>query len=636
MSTKTIKQRIALVAVSALTAGLFSVVSAPASNAAAGGTTVGAVNLAAGSGVNPLLGHYDRLYQAVLPSSTGSGVALTAQSTVAPDIDPASGSGITTGTARSLGLVNVSDIAGGLTAGTTQTAVLLSTGRLSVYTATQANQYSSITVTGGTFASSTGTTMNATATTVGIGSSAINSAGVVAQPASGVTQMIIRLYTNVGSLAASVSAPTNGTLSGQITVTVTAASTAGLISPVYSGLFGTAYNNADLSLSADSATYLGGAPYNSDMWLNVRVKDAYNTAINNGVAGVLQVSATNGALVAFGSAAATAAATDGTTSTAYASTAIPDNWSIQVSNPDAAPRITTVTVSFNGTVIGTKTMQFLGEVAKVTLSSPDIGNLSGSTNAAYYKMFDASGAAVYSAGPLATSNTAYLEAAVLNDPSVNGSGKASLVTKVRALSINSSSVITSGKVNFSCASTAGAGTIGVTFTNPSGTIVKSNALAVSCAGAAFTYSAAWDKTSYIPGDLAKLTVTFKDSKGNLANGVSGVANTNAQDTPSFSIGGLDKTISGPTSADAIEDGVLSYTYTIGATEGAYTGKLIFPVVDARQVAAGASSAATVPVTLTVKAATSAVSNADVLKSIVALIASINKQIQALQKLILKR
>jgi hypothetical protein len=281
-------------------------------------------------------------------------------------------------------------------------------------------------------------------------------------------------------------------------------------------------------------------------------------------------------------------------------------------------------------------MQFLGEVAKVTLSSPVIGSLSTSANAAYYKMFDASGAAVYTAGPIATSNTAYLEAAVLNDPSVNGSGTASAVTKVTALSINTSSVITSGKVNFTCGATAGKGTIGVTFTNPSGTIVKSNALAVSCAGAALTYAAAWDKTSYIPGDLAKLTVTFKDSKGNLANGVDKVANTNPQDTPSFSIGGLDKTISGPTSGDTIEDGVLSYTYTIGATEGAYTGKLIFPVVDARQVAAGATSAATVPVTLTVKAATSAVSNADVLKSIVALIASINKQIQALQKLILKR
>jgi hypothetical protein len=40
--------------------------------------------------------------------------------------------------------------------------------------------------------------------------------------------------------------------------------------------------------------------------------------------------------------------------------------------------------------------------------------------------------------------------------------------------------------------------------------------------------------------------------------------------------------------------------------------------------------------LTVKNATATVTNADVLKSIVSLIASINKQIQALQKLILKR
>jgi hypothetical protein len=176
----------------------------------------------------------------------------------------------------------------------------------------------------------------------------------------------------------------------------------------------------------------------------------------------------------------------------------------------------------------------------------------------------------------------------------------------------------------------------VTYTNGSGSVVKSNALAVQCSGSPLTYSASWDKATYIPGDLAKLTVTFKDSKGFLANDVDGIANTNTQDTPSFSIGGLDKTISGPVSSDTSDQGVITYTYTVGATEGTYTGKIIFPVVDARQVAAGASSAAVVPVTLVVKSATTAVSNADVLKSIVALIASINKQIQALQKLILKR
>jgi hypothetical protein len=575
------------------------------------------------------------MYVSGVPATTPSAVAKTAD-TVAPDTGAVAGSGASAA-ARSIGVINISDIAGGLTAGTTQTAVMLSSGSLSVYATAQSGQYSSFTVTGGTFSASTGTTMNATATVVGFGASgAIAGAGVVAKPSSGVTQMIVRLYANTGSVAASVSAPTNGTLVGQVTVSVTSASTAGVISAAYSGVYGTAYNNADVSLSADSATYLGGAPYNTDMWLNVRVKDAYNVAVNNGSAGVLQVSATNGALVAFGSAAATAASTDGTTSTAFASTATPDNWSIQVSNPDTAPRVTTVTVSFNGTVIGSKTMQFFGEVAKITLASAVIGKTSGSANNVYYKLYDASGAMVYTAGPLSASNTAYVESALVNDPSVNGSGTASAVTKQTPLTINSSGVVAGGKLNFSCGATAGNGTIGVSYTNPSGTVVKSNALAVKCAGSALTYSASWDKATYIPGDLAKLTVSFKDSKGNLANGVDAVANTNVQDTPSFSIGGLDKTVTGPTSADTIEDGVLTYTYTVGATEGTYTGKLTFPVVDARQIAAGASSAVAVPVTLVVKASTATVSNAEVLKSIVALIASINKQIQALQKLILRR
>jgi len=632
MSTKTIKQRIALVAVSALTAGLFTVVSAPASNAAAGSTAVGPVNLVAGANTNPGITHYDTMYIATAASTTGSGVAKAADA-VAPDVAAATGTGATAA-ARSLGLINVSDIAGGLTAGTTQTAVLLSTGRLSVYATAQAGQYASFTVTGGTFASSTGTSMNAGATIVAMGGAGIVGGGVVAAPSSGSTQMIIRLYTGQTTLAGAANSPTSGTLTGQVTVTIVSASTAGVISPVYSFVNGVAAGS-DISKEADMATYIGAAQYSSDMFLNVRVRDAYGTAINSGAAGLLQVAATNGALVNLGSSSGATVSSDGTTSTAFVSTATPDNFMVQVSNPDTAPRITTVTVSFNGTVIGSKTMQFLGEVAKVTLYSPVIGKLSGSANAAYYKMYDASGAAVYSTGPLAA-NTAYSAASLINDPSVNGSGTASAVTKVTTLQIDSAGVITPGRVNFTCGATAGNGTIGVTYTNTSGTIVKSNALAVKCAGAPLTYSASWDKASYIPGDLAKLTVTFKDSKGNLANAVDGVANTNVQDTPSFSIGGLDKTISGPTSADTIEDGVLTYTYTVGATEGTYTGKLIFPVVDARQVSAGASSAAVVPVTLTVKAATAAVSNADVLKSIVALIASINKQIQALQKLILKR
>ena len=65
MSTKTMKQRIAVVAVSALTAGLFSVVSAPAANATANGAT-GAANAGTAAQI---------LNIATKASVTGAGVA---------------------------------------------------------------------------------------------------------------------------------------------------------------------------------------------------------------------------------------------------------------------------------------------------------------------------------------------------------------------------------------------------------------------------------------------------------------------------------------------------------------------------------------------------------------------------------
>jgi hypothetical protein len=635
MSTKTIKQRIAVVAVSALTAGLFSVVSAPASNAAAGVATAGAINtLASSTTANPRMTHYDRLFIATMPTTTGAGVALTSSGVLA---DTANGAA--TGSARSFGLINVSDLAANTTptAGTTQTAVILSTGALSVYTATLAS-FSRITVTGGTISSSTGTWINSSATEA-VGGDATSATaynyGVVVRPSSGSTSMIVRLFTGSSS-EANAKLGTGATLTGQITVTVAAASTAGTISTLTSGVFG-ADTATRQGLSADHASFSAATAYNLPLFLNVSVKDSYGSDVTTTSNGILSVTATNGALVALEN---DNAATDGTQATAFEATTTPDDYMVRVIAPSTAPVATVVTVTFNGTVIGSKTLVFTGEVAKVTLSSPVIGKTGGTANTASYRLYDAAGNAVFNTltvSGTASNVTAYPYAALINDASVNGGGKASAATRSRALDTTSTGVVTSGQVQFSCATTAGAGTIGVTYTNPSGTIVKSNALPVSCADSAITYAASWDKASYIPGDLAKLTITFKDSKGNLANDVDAIGATNVQDTPSVAIGGLDRTITGPVSSDTLSDGgIITYTYTIGTTEGTYSGKVTFPVVDRRQVAAGAASAAAVPVTLVVKAAGTAVTNADVLKSIVSLIASINKQIQALQKLILRR
>jgi hypothetical protein len=631
MSTKTIKQRIALVAVTALTAGVFSVVTAPASNAGYG------TNVIAATGTNPALAVADTLYIASAPSTTGSAVAIEA-STTAIAASPA------TSAAKSLGLVNVSDLTGTLTnptAGTTTTAVILKTGALSVYASNTSAKYASIVVTNGTIASSTGDSLNSTATVASAGAqSTVTNWGVTAKPNSGATSMTIQYYSGYAyatsddaSNTAVQANPTGATglsLQGQISVTVTDSDTAGVQSASKSGLYGANASN-DQSNTSDDAAYLGSAAFNGSVYLNVRVRDAFSNGITS-TSGLLQVTATNGALVNLHE---TDASSAGTTSTDFATTA-PDNQMIRVTAPSNAPLSTVVTATYSGVVIGTKTIGFSGKVAKIELYSPVRGDLGTATgNYAYYKMSDAAGNPTYHT-VAGSASTAYTTSTTLVG---TRTGNASTITKDRDYSLATNySTVTSGRVTFTCIATAGSGTISLTHTNLDGSIVTSNTLPVTCAGDAVTYKASWDKAVYQPGDLATLTISMLDSKGNLSNDVATVTDSSdATKIPVVAIGGLDRTITGPTTGDAPDQGVITYKYTVGATEGTYSGKITFPTVDTRYTSEVSSAGpAAVTTSITVKSGTATVSNADVLKSIVSLIASINKQIQALQKLILKR
>jgi len=640
MSTKTIKQRIALVAVTALSAGFISVVSVPAANAASTGY---GLNVAVGT--NPAIAATNTLYIAGQPSITGSAVVIGAPTTIAISASPV------TGAARSLGLVNVSDLAGGLTAGTTTTATLLSTGALSVYAQNASDKGGTIVVTGGTIATTGFTTtdhgsVNSSLTAVASGTdAAVSNWGVTVKPNSGVSSMTIQYYsgyTMSGTYATDYTAmlanPTGATglaLEGQITVTIASSSVSGVLSSTYSGLFGAANGTqSTASLTADSASYLGSAAFNGTIYLQARVRDGFALGLTS-TTGILQVTATNGALV---NAAAGNVTSVGTTSTTYVTSAVPDLAMIQVNAPTNAPLQTTVTVSYNGTVVGTKTVGFTGKVAKIELYGAAIGKTSNTaSNYVYYKLSDAAGNPTYTtlAG---TAATAY-PIATLSANAAAISGSATGVAKDREYSLATNyATVTSGRVTFTCNSTVGKGKIGLTYTNLDGSIVNSNTLDVSCSGDPVTYKASWDKASYIPGDIATLTITAYDSKGNVANDVGTITDsTSATSIPVVSIGGLDKTITGPTTGDALDQGVIKYKYTVGATEGSYSGKVSFPTVDARYVSnVSAAGSDAVTVTLKVAASTASVSNADVLKSIVALIASINKQIQALQALILKK
>ena len=159
------------------------------------------------------------------------------------------------------------------------------------------------------------------------------------------------------------------------------------------------------------------------------------------------------------------------------------------------------------------------------------------------------------------------------------------------------------------------------------TYVYSPDFTASCYGDPDSYSASFDKASYVPGDIATLTITAKSEKGNPTNDYA-VLGASSYDV---SIAGSNMTaVVTPTNADKFSKGSKTYKFIVGATEGSYNMVVNLPNWN--------YTGGPQPLTVAYKiaAGTATVSNADVLKSIVALIASINKQIQALQKLILKR
>jgi hypothetical protein len=184
---------------------------------------------------------------------------------------------------------------------------------------------------------------------------------------------------------------------------------------------------------------------------------------------------------------------------------------------------------------------------------------------------------------------------------------------------------------WTCGASAGEANIKIKFTNSgTGDVLTSDAFKARCADVPYTYTASLDKASYVQGEIATATVKFLDSKGNAANSNTAVG-ANTWSLPMMT--GVSFTISSGASATAVTkaDGTVSYTFTVGTssgvTAGTYTG-----IIDYSAPVGGVKS------TPTYKLSTGGdtTTNADVLKSIVALIASINKQIQALQKLILRR
>jgi hypothetical protein len=580
MSTKTLRKRIALATVVALGAGIFSATAAHAAiTPVAGGTLSGTL----GSATTTI---YDN-------GTTGAGSATA-----------------------SIGLL-AWDVSNGLQA---QTATLLSTGKIAVggYTASNTGTGSNpenITVTGGTIVAATATGLNsvtptisgtslAKATSAGTSGAAANTDRTILNaqiaPNAGVTSMSISIYDGA----------TSTTPVANIVVTITPTSSYNKFSAAKSSVYwgdGSGDTVVDDATSANSnkadAGILAGT---------VNLKDAYGNALAS-ASGLLTATASSGAVVNLGS-----ASTPGSGNVAYSggSGALSDAISFNVQQATAhAGWSGTVTFAVDGVVFATKSGTISGEVAKVKVTTAGFAggvttNASTTSPIATIDFYDAAGNYVYpTSGVTAVSST--LGTVVSSVSVVSGHYPTSSQLGVLQV-IGSSKGVQKG--------------LQVQYANASGSVITSNAFDIAIGGDPDTYTASWDKATYRRGEIATLTIKVVDTKGNPATAYTAFGGSTETPTVSNAPGAA---VVSPAYGDVADSGlgIKQYKFVVSVDDGDYSAVISLPKLDK---ADGAAQTAAFSV------ASQGTSLNDVLKGIVSLIASINKQIAALAKLVTKK
>jgi hypothetical protein len=375
-----------------------------------------------------------------------------------------------------------------------------------------------------------------------------------------------------------------------------------------------------------------GAVKNGDQWsIDFDLNDAYAADLDSGN---LVVTATNGALVNLGTAGTTPVAGTAATDVEFGSAS---SRTVRIDQPTAgAPLTTTVTITYNGTTVCTKTVTIRGKVAKIAVAHVGTQDLSGTGGSVQwiYEQIGLSSAGMFTV--LATDSVGNIVAT--DGLGTFSADAATLTTTVQAVTFPTLSTSTSSTStgrytlgSFQCAATAGSSSIKIKFTTTStGEAITSDAFTARCADNPDTYTVSLDKASYKQGDIATATVQFLDSKGNKANSVTAVG-ANSWVLPYFSPVTFSGTLAAGASATAVTkaDGSVTYTFSVGASEvavtGSYAGVITYDVP---------ANGVKQTVQYSLIKGTDDVAFSEVLKSVIALIASINKQIQALQKLIL--
>jgi len=724
MSTKTIKQRIAIVAVSALTAGFLSVVAAPAANAATGilvgrvyenitsdGTAVvsattanngsqGLISIGAatagaqtvsmysngvvvvattvtataqkititgggllarhsaadcykvGAGTLTYTGTSPTATAAILSIGAGNSIMCSVRATkpgtaititIDEDTADADATAVITvnvlssaynaaaGGAPVNSATNTSQrsqgvIAWGTGTGLSQTATMYANGTLSTQTAlVGASLAQKITVAGGVLTGAD--KCLAAGGTLGVASDLTN-CSVTANAAS---QLFASFKPSAAGTALIITGYNDATTDGyvaswKITVTVVAAGSAGTFSASKSSIALTIAGGAPTTANVDNPGAAVAA--NTDcIELYYSLNDALGLPLTG--ASVIAKASNSAMALTIGGATGTLPIVNNAYSVATYISACQNATNVNKAVTG------TVTLTVDGVDVATRTVLITGQLATITVVQDlvSVRNDAGTDNAIYGD-FSARSAGTWvpshsftakdAAGNLVAAtvaiDTTTLDAQVIGLSGDNGS----------AAPLDPDSDLRVGGLTFACADTSGSNTkVKVKATAADTTTIYSNAFTVTCAGDAVNYTASTDKAAYNTGDVMTVTIKGTDKSGKAANDY-GVISTTAK-LGTIASGAISSSVKAPANLDTLFAGSKAYKYIIGQTTGTYTIAVDFSVINNTTYS---QSALTLPVSVT--SATTTVTNAQVLQSIVALIASINKQIQALQKLILAR
>ena len=626
MSTKTIKQRIALVAVSALTAGLFTVVSAPVANA---------TKLAAGLGY----GDASTLVLGTIADTDGTpNLPTAAQLGAAVAAVPLTSVGWVANTSATNANSSASSLGTSTTGGIARTGVMQAGGKIafaatSVASAGTTSAGVTVTVTGGTIGSLVTT------------SSPISLAGD-SRTASVYNTQVVGLNTLAGTFSLSGAAGTVATIAAYTGTGITGDTTrtSGDLIAIWSITIASADNAGTVNLAESTVTQQPCITYATTSGstnafdttsrcgngrlgvVYVELKDVFTSSVNGGNLAATVTAGNVNVINAF----QTATGDNYAATSAFDTAAATSRNYVLVTQPVAnTAGSSTLTITYNGAIVGTKTITWAGDVASIVVdvanSATVIGNgvsstlgAAGATSFAknvVYTVKDAAGNAISGLTPTLVDATGAMLGATL---STSADSSVTVPQSSATLNVGYSTINHPGgtaTANF------GAGSYKIQVLNSAGVAVKSSEVKVTVASTTtFSFTASFDKASYIPGDFATLTISAKDVFGNPM--------PTGKTIPGLVIAvssGLTVAGAACDSASTFTAGKKTCTYAVGNTAGSYSWSVALTT---------ASDQA--PVTGVVKNVDSAVSNAEVLKSIVALIASINKQIAALQKLILKR